>query len=82
MMRVTLADVLEFIEVKEHLDYESVFRNYTYRVHFQFLPRAAYKQDSDVRPKQILRSVSCWSYRIANHKANFIFIDVSWLEAI
>lgn len=78
MMRVTLADVLEFIEVKEHLDYESVFRNYTYRVHFQFLPRAAYKQDSDVRPKQILRSVS-W---ITNHKANFIFIDVRWLEAI
>lgn len=76
MMRVTLADVLEFIEVKEHLDYESVFRNYTYRVHFQFLPRAAYKQDSDVRPKQILRSVSL-SFMIPNTtKLNFIFMDV------
>ncbi|XP_055901789.1 DNA-directed RNA polymerase I subunit RPA1 [Eupeodes corollae] len=52
--RVTLADVLQFVNVKISL---VLFpeRAYRYKITFQFLPREAYQDDFIVKPKKILK---------------------------
>lgn len=57
MCRVTVADVLEYIDVKSEVVLRpSAVRKYKLR--FQFLPRDAYKNDLSVKPKQILKHMS------------------------
>lgn len=54
MARVTLADVLESINVQSHIILRpNRARNYCVR--FNFLPHDAYEQDFAVKPKKILR---------------------------
>lgn len=57
MGRVTVADVLEYVDVKSEVVLRpSAVRKYKLR--FQFLPRDAYKNDYCVKPKQILKHMS------------------------
>lgn len=60
LTRVTLADVLEYIQVKTHLDTAIKIkgqetRGYIYEIHFQFLPHHCYAHETYIKPKQILR---------------------------
>lgn len=60
LTRVTLTDVLEYIQVKTHLD-TAIERNgiqtrgYIYDIHFQFLPHYCYANETFIKPKHILR---------------------------
>lgn len=57
MCRVTVADVLEYVDVKSEVILRpSAVRKFKLR--FQFLPREAYKDDFCVKPKQILKHMS------------------------
>ncbi|XP_059608966.1 DNA-directed RNA polymerase I subunit RPA1 [Phlebotomus argentipes] len=55
--RVTVADVLESINVQSRLVLRPQ-RVWEYRLMFRFLPREAYKNDYCVKPKQILKYMS------------------------
>ncbi|XP_030388512.1 DNA-directed RNA polymerase I subunit RPA1 isoform X2 [Scaptodrosophila lebanonensis] len=52
--RVTLTNLLESVGVIFSLTLEPE-RAYVYDLHFQFLPREAYKEDFGVRPKRIIK---------------------------
>lgn len=57
MGRVTVADVLEYVDVKSEVVLRpSAVRKFKLR--FQFLPREAYKNEYCVKPKQILKHMS------------------------
>ncbi|XP_017039260.1 DNA-directed RNA polymerase I subunit RPA1 [Drosophila ficusphila] len=51
---VTLANLLESVHISTSLVLEPE-RAYEYEMRFQFLPRAVYKDDYGVRPKQIIK---------------------------
>ncbi|KAH8305928.1 hypothetical protein KR018_004137 [Drosophila ironensis] len=51
---VTLANLLESVHISSTLALEPE-RAYQYEMRFQFLPRAVYKEDYGVRPKQIIK---------------------------
>nr|XP_014089551.1 DNA-directed RNA polymerase I subunit RPA1 [Bactrocera oleae] len=52
--RVTLADILQFVNVKTKLVLKPE-RAYQYKLRFQFLPHEAYQNDLCVRPKKVLK---------------------------
>lgn len=54
MAKVTVADVLESVNVQSHIILKP-HRVKNYRVQFNFLPKDAYKNDFAVTPKKILR---------------------------
>ncbi|XP_075169735.1 RNA polymerase I subunit RpI1 [Haematobia irritans] len=55
--RVTLADVLQYVNVKTQLVHKPT-RAQKYELTFQFLPREAYSDDFCVKPKQIIKFLS------------------------
>uniref|UniRef100_T1PI48 DNA-directed RNA polymerase n=1 Tax=Musca domestica TaxID=7370 RepID=T1PI48_MUSDO len=55
--RVTLADVLQYVNVKTQLVHRPQ-RAQKYELTFQFLPREAYSEDFCVKPKQIIKYLS------------------------
>ena len=55
LTRVTLADVLEKVDVTERLDLTENNRSRIYSLTFHFLPRDSYSDRFCVKPKQVLR---------------------------
>ncbi|XP_059472140.1 DNA-directed RNA polymerase I subunit RPA1 [Neocloeon triangulifer] len=53
--KVTVADVLEKIEVHEKMDLRSGDRMNLYKMHFKFLPEAAYKNRFPLTPEKVLQ---------------------------
>ncbi|CAH0392195.1 unnamed protein product [Bemisia tabaci] len=62
MMKITLEDVLEYINVSERLDLEP-HRHLVYELHMQFLPCQAYKDKTNVKPNEILKHVEKYFLR-------------------
>uniref|UniRef100_W8CAD6 DNA-directed RNA polymerase n=1 Tax=Ceratitis capitata TaxID=7213 RepID=W8CAD6_CERCA len=80
--RVTLADILQFVNVKTKLVLRPE-RAYQYKLRFQFLPREAYQDDFCVRPKKVLKYMSQVFFKllfravIKSSKSRATLIDVS-----
>ncbi|CAD6991779.1 unnamed protein product [Ceratitis capitata] len=80
--RVTLADILQFVNVKTKLVLRPE-RAYQYKLRFQFLPREAYQDDFCVRPKKVLKYMSQVFFKILfravikSSKSRATLIDVS-----
>ncbi|KNC24906.1 DNA-directed RNA polymerase I subunit RPA1 [Lucilia cuprina] len=79
--RVTLADVLQYVNVKTQLVQQPT-RSQKYELTFQFLPREVYSDDFCVKPKQILKFMSNMFFKalfraiIKSNKSKSLIIEM------